>query len=351
MWGAAPVHKYTEEENQKMIQHNAEQATNDFINSIFEQQRPQAASVEIVRQPFAEYNDVGYVIFNDLDHYNTLSVKKEIAKNLPEGITLVIFTGSKDKKYRRELVDIFSQQIDRNRLRIVYLPNGDNGFWARDGIPVPTWNLTDSGGKEFAVVDAKYYKSFEADQEVSKLFGAKHIQHDYYHEGGNFLANNQGECLIVDNDRAIKISDQVFKDKYGCQKTIRFPHTKGIGHIDETVKLINDHLAITDDQEYAQILQRNGFTVQMVPRPFKEYETYVNSLYVNGTLFLPVFSESGDAEAIRLYKSFGYKVIPLDSRSLSNDGLGSIHCITMAYPPVAFNELLAKVGGTEVSAQ
>lgn len=348
-WGASPSHRFTDEENQKMIQHNAERATNDFINSLFEMTSPQASAIKIKRQPFAEYNEVGYVIFNDLGHYNSLSAKKEIAKNLPEGVTLVLFTGSKEKKYQKELFNVFSQQINKERIRIVYLPNGDNGFWARDGIPVPTWNLTESGTKEFAVVDAKYYKSFEADQEVSQLFGAKYIQHDYYHEGGNFLANNQGECLIVDNDRAVKISDQVFRDKYGCQKTIRFPHTKGIGHIDETVKLINDNFAITDDDEYAQILQQNGFTVQRVPRPKKSYETYVNSLYVNGTLFLPVFSQSGDEKAIKLYESFGYKVIPLDSRSLSNDGLGSIHCITMAYPPVAFNELLVRVGGAEVS--
>jgi agmatine/peptidylarginine deiminase len=86
-----------------------------------------------------------------------------------------------------------------------------------------------------------------------------------------------------------------------------------------------------------------------VPRPEQPYETYVNSLYVNGTLFLPTFQESGDTEAVALYESFGYKVISLDSKELSNQGLGSIHCITMAYPPVPFNELLANVGGREVT--
>jgi hypothetical protein len=197
-------------------------------------------------------------------------------------------------------------------------------------------------------VDARYYHKFEADEEVSQMFAAELIQHNYYHEGGNFLANNRGECLVVNNERAVKIPDEVFLNKYGCKKTIRFPHTKGIGHIDETVKLINDDLAITDDKEYASILKKNGFTVQMVPRPKNGYETYVNSLYVNGTLFLPTFKQSRDAEAVALYESFGYKVVALDSRSLSNDGKGSIHCITMAYPPVEFNELLKAVNGQEV---
>jgi hypothetical protein len=199
------------------------------------------------------------------------------------------------------------------------------------------------------VVDAKYYHFFEADEVVSELFGADLVQHNYYHEGGNFLANNRGECLVVNNDRAIQIPDEVFLLKYGCKKTIRFPHTKGIGHIDETVKLINDDLALTDDKEYADILRANGFQVMMVPRPELEYETYVNSLYVNGTLFLPTFQEAGDAEAVALYESFGYKVVSLNSKQLSNNGLGSIHCITMAYPPVPFNELLANMGGREVT--
>ncbi|MBY0385494.1 agmatine deiminase family protein [bacterium] len=343
------VHGFTPAQSQWMAEQNAQVATNDFINGLLIDWNPQEASQSLEKVPFAEYSPVGYVIISEHGEFDSLAAKKQIAQNLPDGVTLVVFTGSKSETHQKEIYQRFSEGMNGSaQLKVVYLPGADRGFWARDGVPVPVWSYDNLGQQKFAVVDAKYYHGFEADKEVSDLFSAQLLKHNYYHEGGNFLANSRGECLVVNNERAVKIPDQVFLDKYGCKKTIRFPHTKGIGHIDETVKLINDDLAITDDKEYASILQKNGFTVQMVPRPKNSYETYVNSLYVNGTLFLPTFKQSGDAEAVALYESFGYKVVSLDSRSLSNDGLGSIHCITMAYPPVPFNELLAAFGAQEV---
>lgn len=343
-----PKHGFTAEQSLEMAEHNARLQANDFVKDLFDQWNPQAESIALDRQPFVEYDQVGYVIFSDSGMFNSLSAKLEIAKQLPDNVTLVVYTQSTDKSYHKELRDMFSKQIDSDRLKLIYLESKGENLWARDAIPVPTWTLQPSGQKKFSVADARYYHRFEPDQAMSDLFGAELVQHDYYFEGGNFLANSKGECLVVDNVRVQKIPDLLFKEKYGCVKTIRFPHTKGIGHIDETVKLINDKLALTDDAQYAQILIQNGFEVQMVPRPQRKYETYVNSLFVNGTLFLPVFSQAGDQEAIELYESFGYKVVPLNSKSLSNDGLGSIHCITMAYPPVELNELLTNLGGGKV---
>jgi hypothetical protein len=355
----APKHGYTPEQERFMVQHNQTAKAFDFFNGLFRWDK-QASAASMERVPFAEYHDVGYVMFNDSGEYNSLAAKKLIAKNLPPDVTLVVFTANSDKSYLDRVYSVFSREMGSGeRLRIVHLPHDPvtvqgqtvlpNSFWARDGIPVPAWSFDKYGNKVFTVVDAKYYHYFEADEEVSQLFGAELVSHNYYHEGGNFLANSRGDCLVVDNVRAAQIPDDVFLVKYGCKKTIRFPHTKGIGHIDETVKLINDDLALTDDEPYADILRANGFQVMMVPRPELPYETYVNSLYVNGTLFLPTFQEAGDAEAVALYESFGYKVVSLNSKQLSNDGLGSIHCITMAYPPVPFNELLANVGGREVT--
>ncbi len=345
----APVHGFTAEQSQEMAEHNGRKLANDFITDLFRQWNNrwnnQTESISLTRQPFVEYDKVGYVIFSDSGEFNSLSVKLAIAKNLPEDVTLVVYTQNSDSSHHRDLYNLFVKQIDSGRLKLVYLSAGGNGFWARDAIPVPSWTIDASGQKKFTVSDARYYHSFEPDETIGSLFSADLVSHDYYYEGGNFLANARGECLVVDNIRVQKIPDQIFKDKYGCLKTIRFPHTKGIGHIDETVKLINDDLALTDDQEYASILRKNGFQVQMVPRPERKYETYVNSLYVNGTLFLPIFKEGGDQQAIDLYESFGYKVVPVNSRQLSNDGLGSVHCITMAYPPVELNVLLNNMGG------
>jgi len=48
---------------------------------------------------------------------------------------------------------------------------------------------------------------------------------------------------------------------------------------------------------------------------------------------------------LQVYQDAGFEnVIGLDSKTLSNRGMGSIHCITMTYPPVSINELLDFMG-------
>src|SRR5690606_24633706 len=142
----------------------------------------------------------------------------------------------------------------------------------------------------------------------------------------------------VDAKHARFIPDSVFSSSYGCATLTRLPFVAGIGHADERVKILSDTLAVTDTPSYVPLLEAKGFTVKMLPKlyPAGGVRTYVNSLLVNGTVFLPVFSKSTDAEAIRVYEEAGFRVIPLDSRSLSDGGMGSIHCITMTYPPAPF---------------
>ncbi|MCC6138813.1 MAG: agmatine deiminase family protein, partial [Bdellovibrionaceae bacterium] len=135
----------------------------------------------------------------------------------------------------------------------------------------------------------------------------------------------------------------------GCKTLVRLPHTKGIGHIDESVKFVDDNTLLVDDQDYADTLAAKGFKVIKMVRPSNDYETYVNALVVNGTAFLPVFNQKSDVAAIEIYEKLGLKVVPLNSISLSNDGLGSIHCITMSYPPVPFNELLKHIGAEAIN--
>ena len=81
----------------------------------------------------------------------------------------------------------------------------------------------------------------------------------------------------------------------------------------------------------APIHENAGYEVHLLPRPNGAYETYVNSLLINGTLFLPVFANSNDDKAIAIYQSLGLKVIPINSTQLSKMQ-GSIHCMTMNYP-------------------
>ena len=301
-------------------------------------------------RPFAEYEEAGYLIFSSGTHFSSGKAKLAMAKDLPANMKLVVYTGSKSMKSARKLKDRYSKMVgDEDRVSIVYtpMPGQDKGFWARDGVPVPVIRDDKTGADPFlTLVDARYYHRYEADEIYGELFNSDLTRHKYYYEGGNFMANSIGECLVVNTNATNKIPDSIFRDHYGCKTLVRLPFVKGIGHADESVKFIDDKTVLTDERSYKPILERYGFDVKMLPRPVRDYETYVNSLMVNGVVYVPIFGQSGDDKALQVYRDLGFsKVIGLNSVRLSNDGLGSLHCITMTYPPVEMSDLMATMGG------
>jgi hypothetical protein len=182
------------------------------------------------------------------------------------------------------------------------------------------------------VVDAQYYHHYEPDEDVAELFEAERLAHDYYFEGGNFLATTDGTCAVVDVRAVQRIPDSIFEDLYGCKNLIRFPFAKGIGHMDESLKFIGDNIALTDVESYKDILEAEGFDVILFPKAVARYETYLNSVILGDVVYVPVFDRPEDEEALAAYRNLGYNPVPMNSYYLSNDGLGSLHCISMVYP-------------------
>jgi hypothetical protein len=267
-------------------------------------------------------------------------------------VTLIVYTDNSDSGYQQQLFDTYSQYIDKNRLKIVQVPNqGQSYFWSRDGLPLPVWNTNNLG-----LVDAKYYYGFASDAFFGKLFEAPVTSHNYFYEGGNFMANAKGDCLVVNRDQqypggtsdTAAIPDSIFTGLYGCKTLTRLQHLKGIGHADEVVKFMADDLVITDTAEYKPILEKAGFKVVMMPEANEAYETYINAVIVNDTVIVPVFGESNDASVLKTFQSFGFKTVAINTHDLATQGEGGIHCITMNYPPVTLDEVLVKINGTLV---
>ncbi len=294
-----------------------------------------------VERPFSELEEAGYLFFSAETVFNSLTAKRIMARELPADTTLVIYT---DRNNKESIRRAFAGYIEPNRLKIVTINAGGNGFWSRDGLPVPIWGPDSS----LNVVDARYYHNFEPDQVIANWFEAHLLRHNYYFEGGNFMVNDVGDCITVDNQRSIRIPNEIFYDHYGCKRLIRLPHEKGIGHIDESVRFVARNKVLTDLPSYADRLRAEGFEVTMLPRPRYPYESYVNSLLVNGTIFVPVFEQPTDREAVDVYQRAGLKVVPIETITLSNQGRGSIHCITMTYPNVPFSGLITALGLKEL---
>ena len=299
-------------------------------------------------RPFAEYEKAGYVIFSSGIQYASGRVKRTMAKHLPDDVTLVVYTQTKDLTRAQRIHDKYADEMETDRVKVVYMPRADRGFWARDGVPVPVIRQEISGGyNEFlTLVDARYYHKFEPDKEFASLFQASLTKHSYYFEGGNFIANTRNDCLVVNTKATKAVPTLVFREHYGCRNLIRLPFVKGIGHADESVKFMTDDIVITDESSYVSLLESYGFEVRLLPRPSRKYETYINSLIVNDVVFVPIFDQATDNQALDAYREFGFeKVIGINSENLSNKGLGSIHCITMSYPNVDLNELIYALGG------
>ncbi|MCB0378786.1 MAG: agmatine deiminase family protein [Bdellovibrionales bacterium] len=346
-------HIFTPEQNAYMAEQNI-RATEKIINEGLFTDPSNPLTFELITtskaRPFAEFERAGYLIFSSQVSFQSRKAKQMMAKELPPETILVVFTYSDNATHIQNVRDEYSQWLDADRLKVVYLPTARNGFWARDGVPVPVWREDKkSGDFFFSVVDAKYYHEFEADQEIGDLFSAKVTKHDYFFEGGNFMANSKNECIIVDKTATQEIPSFIFQDFYGCDKLLRLPHVKGIGHADESIKFVDDKTVLTDEPSYVGELEYAGYTVHELPRPWGRFETYVNSLLVNGVLYVPIFGQPTDKEALEVYQKLGFdKVIGIDSTILSNNGAGSLHCITMTYPDVPFHQLLEAFGGIEL---
>ncbi len=288
-----------------------------------------------VIRPFAEYENTKYLIMHSNFDFSSQTIKETILQNLPDNVTAIIYVSN--SYYLQQVRNYYSSlaNVDKQRLKIVLWSSDAGGFWSRDAIPLPVY-IQGASGVDVGLVDAKYYHAYEPDQKVSEYFDKVLIKHNYYFEGGNFLADAKGKCFVINSYQTTTIPDLIFQNKYGCKSIIRFPSItgKGIGHIDERIKILSDDLAITDSTTYKSILEEQGFRVVMLPMLNSRYETYLNSLLINDTIFVPIFNKDSDARAISIYESLGYKTIALNSSKLSNEGLGSIHCITMTYPEV-----------------
>jgi agmatine/peptidylarginine deiminase len=266
-------------------------------------------------------------------------MKNALATHLPPEVKLVVLT---DRPFQaNSLKRHYSKFTGKDRVDVLAFKykSTSRALWARDNTPIPVLNKNSGGGASWSAVDAKYYGGDEPDSGIAQWFKVLLAKNQYEFEGGNFVTDAKGNCIIVNKLATAFIPDTIFTSLYGCKKVVRFKHLAGIGHADERVKFINDNLVLTDTESYIPELQSLGYDVRLLPKPEKgEFRTYVNSLSINDSLFVPIFNEPNDQLAIEVYRGTGKKIIPLDSAFLSDRGYGSIHCITMTYPPMPKEE-------------
>ena len=265
-------------------------------------------AVRAQARPFAEYETARYLFMSMSGSPDILQLQRQIIENLPPGIQVRLYYNFYPGAGFEEFPNVEYFRYDMLSL------------WARDVLPYAV-----SRSDQWTFVWP--YEVQPGDFAVE--FNRPIVNSDSYIAGGNLMADSRGNCFTVDKNPAFL--DKILTQYYDCRTATVFPEVAGIGHIDERMKILSDTEVLVDEPSFAPVLRKMGYNVTMLPRPHTPYGNYSNSLLINGVVFVPTYGEPADEEALKIYRSFNLKVVPLNS-SLLITNKGAIHCMTMTYP-------------------
>ena len=267
-----------------------------------------ACAVRAQARPFAEYETARYLFMSMGGSPDMRQLQRRIIENLPPGIQVRLY------------YDLYPDADFEELQNVEYFRYDTPSLWARDILPYAVSRLD----------KWTFVWPFEMPPgDFAVEFDRPLVNSDSYIAGGNLMADSRGNCFTV--DRSPVFLEKILAQHYDCRTATVFPEVAGIGHIDERMKILSDTEVLVDEPSFAPVLRKMGYNVTMLPRPRTPYGNYSNSLLINGVVFVPIYGEPSDEEALKIYRSFNLKVVPLDSSFLIQNK-GAIHCMTMTYP-------------------
>lgn len=217
--------------------------------------------------------------------------------------------------------------------------SGPVTVWARDWAPMTA--VGTNGDLRF--IDFNYYPNRPADDSTARsllnLMPWERVSVPVYNEGGNFMNNSRGDCLmttrVTDANAKVYFADDMIlnaaqiKEYYkrfaGCKQVEVFPRIpyEGTGHIDMWAKFLDDDTVIVNEirneivnlptyssrdrakvvniknylESRAQDIARLGYKVIRIPMPAPLFSpsgdlfrSYTNSLALNGISWVPRYT-------------------------------------------------------------
>ncbi len=353
-----------------------------------------AASSQVYRgqqvvQPEYADNDAVIVSSALIDSFGREDIVKAI---VDAGAKRVYMTSSRGAGLTLQSASLskLRQMLGSQINKVSLVEQADSGYvtvWARDWSPLGAV----SSNNKLHLLDLNYYPRRPADDATSRSLagftGLTRVSVPVYNEGGNFMINGRGECLMTTrvtdaNQDVFKNGDMIldasaiksyYGDFAGCRETHIFPRmpTETTGHIDMWAKFLNDDTVIVGEigdetlayaqgssrglamtiQEYlndrAEDLTQLGYRVVRIPMPVpatRLFRSYTNSLLMNGTAIVPQYRNgsgvsyqdqalltSYENRVKQIYQEAGFKVVFIPSDQLIASG-GAVHCVTMQLP-------------------
>lgn len=287
-----------------------------------------------------EYSDSRGVILSlpYVTGFNKASAIAEILKTSIKTLWIVVpqdFRGGAESSVFAELRRLAGSSFSK----VVVVPQRQPGsltIWARDWSPLTA--KTPSG--QSRLLDFNYYPNRQTDDFTAQSFVTalpfERVSIPVYNEGGNFMSNSDGVCLMTtrvtdankqksfENDMILNAEEikSYYAEYAGCTSVHIFPRIpyEGTGHIDMWAKFLDNDTVIvseirdeilnlpnstkTDRAKYKEIqtyldaraeeITKLGYSVVRLPMPApvfnggaNMFRSYTNSLLVNGTAFVP----------------------------------------------------------------
>lgn len=240
-----------------------------------------------------------------------------------------------------------------------------DAIWIRDYGP---WFMRQHDNAE-GIVDFIYNRPRPLDDTIPWRIGASWSVPVYgsplRHAGGNFMTDGLGtgfaSTLIYQENPSYTAAqiDSLMLAYSGLEQFIVLNriNTEYTGHIDLWTKILNDTLVMVGEyaaghqnhallnahaDSIARCKNREGFPYQIVriPMPWSMSSappSYLNSLFVNNKVLVPLWNQAEDDTALFIYQQAlpGHEIVGINCSAMGGSG-GAIHCITMQAPSAQY---------------
>lgn len=290
-----------------------------------------------------------------------------------DGATIYVYIiagGGSDASDVTRCKNMLQQQTGLDPSQVVWFNESDDksldSIWLRDYGPFFVVDDSDT----VSIVDANYvrYNRTRDDGQPAHFAAWSDTElysWDFATEGGNFLPNGNGICLVSDTIYGLNpgLTETQIEEQYasylGCTELVVLPAVDDVtGHvdmwltwIDATTLVVGEYTEQQDATSRAKIEQAldqqlsglvdpaSGDPIEIVRIPMPNnnggytWRTYTNGIWIDDTYLMPVYSgyESLQSQATAAFEAKGVTVVPIDADVIISSA-GALHCISKTIP-------------------
>ena len=280
--------------------------------------------------------------------------------------------GGSDASDLARCQEMLTTHTGRNPADAVWFTEDDDknldSIWIRDYGPLFVFDPA----KTAAIVDADYvrYNRIRDDAQpghFATYMAMTRHEWDFATEGGNFLANGNGICLVSSTIYGLNPGydtaaiEQQYLDYLGCTDLVILPAVEDVtGHVDMWMFWLDHKTLIVAEYTNAQnasaraemetavsdqltglVDPKTGDDIEIVRIPMPDdsggvWRTYTNGIWIDDNFLMPVYAGNATAQATvtTTLENRGVTVIPINSDVIISSA-GALHCISKTIPSPA----------------